>query len=195
MTTSDAELIDSCLRGQPDAFGVLVRRYQDRLYHSLFRILGSAEDAQDIAQEAFVQAFQKLDTFRGDAKFYSWLFRIAYNAAISMKRKSRLKTVSVEGVRENSGREPQDQHPETAPSHALELTEQQTLVQRALAELPDEYRVPLILKEIDEQSYEEIAELLEIPIGTVRSRLHRARSELREKLRILLKQMEEPGGG
>ena len=82
----DQELIEESLAGSTEAFGQLVTRYQDRLYHTLVRMLASAEDAQDVAQDAFVLAFRKLGTFRGDSAFYSWLFRIAYNAAISHKR-------------------------------------------------------------------------------------------------------------
>lgn len=190
MNAPDEELIRQCLDGRTEAFGVLVGRHQNRLYNSMLRMLGSPEDALDAVQEAFVIAFQKLESFRGDSKFYSWLFRIGYNAAISAKRKERLKTQSVDAAREKMGLEPSDSHPSQAPSHALEAAERQKLVQQALRELPDEYRTVLILKEMENLSYEEIAELANIPIGTVRSRLHRGRSELREKLRVLLQPHE-----
>lgn len=190
MNAPDEELIRQCLDGRTEAFGVLVGRHQNRLYNSLLRMLGSPDDALDAVQDAFVLAFQKLDSFRGDSKFYSWLFRIGYNAAVSAKRKERLKTQSADAAREKMGVEPSDSHPRQTPSHALEVAEQQELVQRALSELPEEYRTVLVLKELEDLSYEEIAELADIPIGTVRSRLHRGRSELREKLRILLQPHE-----
>jgi RNA polymerase sigma-70 factor (ECF subfamily) len=164
-----------------------VVRYQDRLFNSLCYMLGSSDDAREAAQEAFVLAFQKLDTFRGHSAFYSWLFRIALNAAATAKRKNRRTTASVDSVREKTGFEPADSRPDSAPSHSLELAERQALVRTALSQLADEFREVLILKEMDDMKYEEIAEIVGCPIGTVRSRIHRARAELRAKLRILLR--------
>ena len=185
--TPDQLLIDSCLAGRRDAFGQLVDRYQNRLFHSLLHLLGSTEDAQDIAQEAFVQAFEKLSGFRGQAQFYSWLFRIAYNLAVSDRRKARRVSVSLENQREASGFEPTDTNPSNDPSYAMDSEERQRIVQRALTELPEEFRTTLILKEMDGMSYEDIASTLGIPLGTVRSRIHRARIELRDKLSNLLR--------
>lgn len=184
---SDQSLIDSCLAGRRDAFGQLVERYQNRLFHSLLHLLGSTEDAQDAAQDAFVQAFEKLGSFRGQSQFYSWLFRIAFNTAVSNKRKTRRMTVSLEARKEASGAEPTDGNPSTEPSYALDVSDRQRLIQQALAELSDEFRTALVLKEMDGMSYEEIAGVVEVPVGTVRSRIHRARLELRDKLSTLLR--------
>ena len=185
--TSDQTLIDQCLAGRREAFGQLVERYQHRLYHGLLHALGSAEDAQDIAQEAFVHAFEKLSSFKGQAAFYSWLFRIALNASISARRKTRRMSASVETRREESGLEPMDDNPANEPSYAMDVADRQRLVRQALSELSDEFRTALVLKEMDGMSYEEIADVVEIPLGTVRSRIHRARLELRAKLSMLLK--------
>jgi RNA polymerase sigma-70 factor, ECF subfamily len=187
VNTHDTELIDAALAGKTDAFGQLVVRHQDRLYNTLVKVLGSADDARDVAQEAFVHAFQKLHTFRGNSAFYSWLFRIAMNAAISEKRKTRRMSASVDVAREQSGTEPADLHPESQPSHSLELSERQELVRTALSQLSEEFRTVLVLKEMEGLKYEEIADVVGCPVGTVRSRIHRARSEMREKLRILFK--------
>lgn len=187
MKKSDQELIDACLAGRTEAFGTLVVRYQDRLFNSMVRVLGSSDDARDVVQDAFVQAFRKLDSFRGKSAFYSWLFRIAMNAAISRKRKDKHKPNSIEQVRDQTGQEPTDTRPDTLPSHALETSEQQQLVQTALAQLPEEFRTVLVLKEMDGLKYDEIADVVGCPIGTVRSRISRARSELRDKLRLLMK--------
>lgn len=184
---SDQALIDQCLAGRREAFGQLVERYQHRLYHGLLHALGSAEDAQDIAQEAFVNAFEKLSSFKGQAAFYSWLFRIALNAAVSARRKTRRMSVSVESRRDESGLEPTDENPANEPSYAMDVSDRQRLVRQALSELSDEFRTALVLKEMDGMSYEEIAEVAEVPLGTVRSRIHRARLELRTKLSMLLK--------
>ena len=183
----DQTLIDSCLAGRREVFGQLVERYQNRLFHSLLHLLGSTEDAQDAAQDAFVQAFEKLGSFRGQSQFYSWLFRIAFNTAVSAKRKTRRMWVSLEARREASGLEPSDVNPSTEPSYAMDVSDRQRLVQQALAELSEEFRTALVLKEMDGMSYEEIADAVDVPLGTVRSRIHRARLELRDKLSVLLR--------
>ena len=185
--TSDQTLIDHCLAGRREAFGLLVERYQNRLFHSLLHLLGSTEDAQDAAQEAFVNAFEKLGSFRGQSQFYSWLFRIAFNTAVSSKRKSRRMSVSLEARRDASGLEPSDGNPTSEPSYAMDVSDRQRLVQQALSELCEEFRTALVLKEMDGMSYEEIADVVDVPLGTVRSRIHRARLELREKLSVLLR--------
>lgn len=191
MAKSDQELITECLDGQTRAFGDLVLRYQDRIYNMLVNVLGSSEDARDAAQETFVSAFQKLNTFRGRSAFYSWLFRIAMNCALSRQRKRRRVPVSIEAVRERSGDEPADPHADSRPGFSLEATERQTAVRAALAELPEEFRTVLVLKEMEDLKYEEIAEIIGCPIGTVRSRIHRARAELRDRLVPLLSEIEE----
>jgi RNA polymerase sigma-70 factor (ECF subfamily) len=185
VNTEDQQLIDECLAGQTDAFGQLVVRYQDRLYNTLVNVLGSADEARDVAQEAFVHAFQKLATFRGQAAFYSWLFRIALNAAISQKRKRRRMSASIDRAHDQTGIEPADPRDDNQPSYSMELAERQALVRTALSQISEEYRTVLVLKEMDGLKYEQIAEIVGCPIGTVRSRIHRARTELRTKLKIL----------
>lgn len=178
----DQQLVDLCLAGQTEAFGQLVERYQDRLFHSLIPLLKSRDDAQDIAQDAVLQAYQKLDSYRGEAAFYTWLYRIAINTAMSFLRRRRHKTTSIESLRENIGEEPADQHAEAGPDVPVIRAEQRELVHNALAELPDDYRIVLILKEFEGLRYDEIAELVDCPLGTVRSRIHRGRLELAERL-------------
>lgn len=188
---SDQELIAATLARDTAAFGELVSRYQNRLYGALVHMTGSAEDAKDVAQEAFVLAFQKLATFRGDSQFYSWLFRIAMNASVNFRRKNRSMGASIEATKERVGLEPTDPRRDTQPDQPMEQTERQRIVREALAQMTEEFRIPLVMAEMEEMKYEEIAELLKCPIGTVRSRIHRGRMELREKLRRLLKDEEE----
>lgn len=185
--TSDQELIRRCLSGQTDSFGLLVERYQHRLYHALVQVLGSPNDAQDVAQDAFVHALEKLQTFRGQSAFYSWLFRIALNTAASARRKRKRMTSSVDLAKESTGAEPIDPRPSTDPTHAMEVSDRQRLVNQALGKLPEEFRVVLVLKEVDGMSYEEIAGVCDCPVGTVRSRLHRARQEMLGQLRVLFR--------
>ena len=186
MTKPDSELITECLQGRTDSFGQLVTRYQERLFGTLVTMLGSVEDARDVAQEAFVQAYQKLDSFRGQSAFYSWLFRIALNSSVDHHRRQRRPTVSIDAAREQTGAEPTDLHPDTSPSFSIERTERQKLVQLALSKLSSEYRQVLVLKEMEDMKYEEIAAAVKIPVGTVRSRIHRGRAELKDILEQLI---------
>lgn len=160
----------------------MIRRYQDRLVHSLELALNSREDALDAAQQAFLSAWQKLDRFRQDAAFYSWLYRIAYNAAMTTKRRKSLPTVSLNpGTAAFDSRiDPVDQNPAAAPDHQMQRQESGQEIRKALAVVPEEFRAALILKEIDGLTYEQIAETLQIPLGTVRSRIFRARRDLTE---------------
>jgi RNA polymerase sigma-70 factor (ECF subfamily) len=186
VSADDHRLIADCLQGDPAAFGVLVRRYQDRLYHTVFRLVGNAEDAQDVVQEAFLSAYQSLEGFKGDSLFFTWLYRIAVNAAISFKRKRRV-VIPIDAARGGASEAPQGVEPAdpselSRPGHALEREEQEHRIQRALSRLSPEHRAVLVLKDMEGQKYEAMAELLQVPVGTIRSRLHRARLELRELL-------------
>ncbi len=106
---TDAELIEATLRGDSAAYGQLVRAHEDRLFNTLFRVSGCAQEAEDVAQESFVQAFLKLDSFRGNSQFYTWLYRIAFNIYATRRRKHRPQE-SIEQLRERAGEEPHDQH-------------------------------------------------------------------------------------
>ncbi len=182
MSADDHRLIAECLQGDTAAFGVLVRRYQDRLYHTVYRMVDNAEDAYDVVQEAFLSAYQSLESFKGDSLFFTWLYRIAVNTAISLKRKQRA-VVSIDAGRNGEpGIEPQDTSETSRPGHAMEQAEQQRRIRQALARLSPEHRAVLVMKDMEGQKYETMAEVLDVPIGTIRSRLHRARLELRELL-------------
>jgi RNA polymerase sigma-70 factor (ECF subfamily) len=182
VSADDHQLITQCLQGDPAAFGVLVRRYQDRLFNTIYRMVGNAEDAQDVVQEAFLNAFQSLDGFKGDSLFFTWLYRIAVNTAISFKRKQRISLSLDAGKNGEHGIEPQDRSDQSRPGHALEQVEQERRIQQALNRLSAEHRTVLIMKDMEGQKYETMAEVLQVPIGTIRSRLHRARLELRDLL-------------
>ncbi len=179
----DAKLVKAAVAGDRDAYGELVERYQDRLFNTLLRVLGSRDDAKDVAQDAFVQAFVKLETFRGAARFYTWLYRIAMNLALSHRRRRR-PVLSIEAVKEGVGDEPVDQN--RGPEARMMDGERAAVVQAALAGLGEEHRQILVLREMEDCSYETIAEILQLPIGTVRSRLFRARLVLKEELKSLL---------
>ena len=180
---NDQQLLELCRDGDDAAFGVLVERHRARLFHSLVPMLKSPEDADDIVQEAFFQARRKLATFRGDSAFYTWLYRIAANRALSFLRKQKPKTTSIERLNETSGFDPADPDNHGQPLKMVLREEHRQLVRETLAELPDDYRVVLVMKEFDGLRYDQIAELTENPIGTVRSRIHRGRIELADRLK------------
>ena len=181
MNTDDRRLISECLAGNVPAFGVLVRRYQDRLFNAVLRVVDNAEDAADVVQDAFLNAYQSLNSFKGDSEFFTWLYRIAFNAAISLRRK-RKAVLSFDGMGDDKTNEPVDPSEYGRPGTALERSEEDSIVLGALERLSVEHRLVLVLKDMEGRKYEEIAEVLDVPIGTVRSRLHRARLELRELL-------------
>jgi RNA polymerase sigma-70 factor (ECF subfamily) len=179
----DARLIDQTLAGHSEAFGQLVQRYQDRLYNTLLHVIGDPEEARDTVQDAFVQAFVKLHTFHGSSTFYTWLNRIAFNLAATRQRRRHF-AGSIEQMRERGGAEPVDQAGN--PAEQLERRERCRMVRAAIAALSQDHRAVLVLREIDGFCYETIAEILNLPVGTVRSRLHRARVQLREQLKEML---------
>lgn len=175
--STDEQLIERTLSGDREAFGLLVAKYQERLYRTALAILHDTEEAQDVVQETFLQAFVNLAGFRRSSRFYTWLYRISYNVAVGMLRQKK-RSVPADRMTEESwgnlaGR---SESPEERQSRA----ESVEILRSALARLPVEYRVPMVLREIEGASYDEIAEIVEIPLGTVRSRLFRARTILRE---------------
>ena len=184
----DAQLIDEALAGRSVAFGQLVTKYQDRLYNALVHVIGSTEEARDVVQDAFVQAFMKLGSFHRSSAFYTWLYRIAFNVAISRRRR-RKPTASIEQSPRSVGARTRGPRPVPLPSGSNGKSGS-TQVQAALAAMSEEHRAVLVLREMDGLCYETIAEVLDLPVGTVRSRLHRARLELREQLKEVLQEEE-----
>jgi RNA polymerase sigma-70 factor (ECF subfamily) len=182
VSADDHRLIAECLRGRTVAFGQLIHRYEERLYNTVYRLVDNAEDAQDVVQETFLNAYKSLNNFKGDAEFFTWLYRIAFNTAVSLKRKQKA-ALSLDGSRNGeTSVEPLDRSDCNRPGQALERAEQEYRIQLALSRLSSEHRAVLVLKDMECLKYEQIAEILQVPIGTIRSRLHRARLELRDLL-------------
>lgn len=185
--SQDSLLIQRILQGDSAAYEEIVRCYQQRLFNTMVHILGSREDAEDVVQESFVQAYLKLSTFQGNSAFYTWLYRISFNIAISHRRR-RKKVHSIDQVREDIGSEPVDRA--EGPGHRMEQQENVRQVHAALEKLSDEHRDVLVLRELEGMDYDHIADVLELPVGTVRSRLHRARTHLKECLEVMIAQSE-----
>lgn len=184
----DAVLIEKIRSGETEAYADLVTRYQDRVFNACWRICGHLEDARDITQDAFLKAFENLDKFRGDSGFYTWLFRIAVNLALSHRRTARRRgTVSLDQVDAAAGTQADGLSKRIAadpgPAESASRTELQGRVAKALQALDDEQRAVIVLRDIEGLDYQQIAEILEIPTGTVKSRLHRARAALFEAVR------------
>ena len=186
----DAQLIEKVKAGQTEAYGELVRKYQDRVFNTCWRICGHLEDARDLTQEAFLKAFEGLATFRHQSGFYTWIFRVAVNLALSHRRDvKRRRTVSLdqntemagtqaEGLAKRIGHRTENDDPVRSASDA----ELQGAVVRALQMLDDDHRAVVVLRDIEGFDYHDIGEVLDIPPGTVKSRLHRARKALRQAI-------------
>lgn len=187
-------LVRLCQAGQTEAFAKLVRNYQDRIYNLLYRMCGRHEDAEDLAQEVFVKAFRNIGRFRGQSRLYTWLFRIAKNTAIShIRRRRRVKFVPLTGDDDETqaadartaGVSARRNPPPEARAIAGETAER---IARALDTLEEDFRIVVLLRDIEDMNYDEIADVLEIPAGTVKSRLHRARCRLRDQLADLVQE-------
>jgi RNA polymerase sigma-70 factor, ECF subfamily len=172
------------------AFREFVETYRDRVFNLLFRMIGRKEEAEDLAQEVFVTVFKSIDQFRGESKLSTWLYRIAANHCKNrIKYLSRRADRSTSALDETTERESAAQGGSPvgagridAPDRALEGAETERIVQQAIAELDEDHRLVVVLRDIEELSYEEICQVAGVPEGTVKSRLHRARLALKEKL-------------
>ncbi len=181
MEVTDQHLIERVLGGETDAFGTLVHRWERHIYGLTLRMLGHTEDARDATQETFISAYSNLKNFRGDAKFSSWLYRIALNVCHSrLRRRSRRPDASLEEQFEEVGFEPAS----TAPRIDDELLDQQVRahVRKALGAIPADMRQVIIMKEYQDLKFHEIAEILDIPISTVKTRMYTGLRELRKRL-------------
>lgn len=181
VTEQDEEqLVTSSKKGDQDAFAQLVQQHQRRVFNLAFRMLQQYEEANEVTQETFLAAWQGLPSFRGDARFSTWLYRIAYNCALKqLEQRKRDKALQVviqaEQITATIGQEQR-------VDAALETHARQAMVQEQLSQLPAKYRIVLILRHLQEMTYEEIAEILTMPIGTIKTHLFRARNLLKERL-------------
>jgi RNA polymerase sigma-70 factor (ECF subfamily) len=185
---SDTKLVELVQRGDRNAFNVLVLKYQHKVMKLVMRYMRDQAEAEDIAQEAFIKAYRALPSFRGDSAFYTWLYRIAINTAKNSLMSGRKRLVDYD----LDLQDPDDytgqvllKHGDT-PERMLLTDEIRQTVQEAMSSLPDDLREAIMLRELDGLSYEEIAEVMECPVGTVRSRIFRAREAIDSKLRPLL---------
>jgi RNA polymerase sigma-70 factor, ECF subfamily len=182
----DQQLVERAQRGDKPAFELLVAKYQRKLIRLLSRFIRDPTEVEDVAQEAFIKAYRALPSFRGDSAFYTWLYRIGINTAknylVAMGR--RAPTVSETESADSEGSEESGQVPDyNTPENELMSRQIAETVNRAVEDLPEELRTAITLRELEGLSYEDIAAIMNCPIGTVRSRIFRAREAIAEKLR------------
>jgi len=180
----DDRLVGQCRDGDLEAFNKLVLKYQDRVFDTVYRLVGDYEDARDLAQDCFLKAYVGLSAFRGQSSFYTWLFRIAVNCALSERRRTVRYEQHVVGRYET----PEDLGPAGAdgeaaePSRVVQQQEERQAVVEALRRLDADQRAVIVLKDIEGADYGQMADILQCPRGTVKSRVHRARQALRREL-------------
>ena len=183
----DEELVRRFKAGEPEAFTDLVRRHQHRVYSVCLRMLGDADAAADVAQDTFIAVLRKLDGFRGDAAFTTWLHRVAVNACYDELRRTRrrpmLHVLADDGPEHEAG--------PPAPDHADEVVGTHDAA-AAIASIPEEFRMAVVLADVHDMAYEQISKVLDVPVGTVKSRVHRGRLALAATLGI--DPAREPGG-
>lgn len=190
MTTEDTDqqLVERVQAGDKSAFNLLVLKYQHRVLKLVGRFVNDPAEAEDVAQEAFLKAYRALGTFRGDSAFYTWLYRIAINTAKNALVSSRRRPVDFDLDLQDPDQ--YDRHAKLkeadTPEGVLLTDEIREVVERALEQLPEDLRTAIVLRELEGLSYEEIAEAMDCPVGTVRSRIFRAREAIDKKLKPLL---------
>jgi len=193
-----ADLLARAQNGDRAAYGQIVELLQDRLFNAMLRMVGDPDEARELTQESFTRGLENIDSFRGDASAYTWLFRIAMNLAISNLRKgNRRRTFSLYG--EASPDDPGNldrftQRREESPAAAAERAERQEMVVAALGRLDAEYRAVLVMRDIEDFDYQQMAAVLGLPLGTLKSKLFRARLALREELgKFMAEERRRPG--
>jgi len=184
----DAELVKRVQAGDKAAFDILVQKYQHKVVNLINRFVSDQTECYDIAQDAFIKAYRAIGNFRGDSQFYTWLYRIAANTAknylASRARKSPSYSIDVDDAEHYEGESGLKEY--TTPENLLLTDEIEKTVYEAIETLPEDLKSAITLREIEGLSYEEIAEVMDCPIGTVRSRIFRARDAIDKELRPLL---------
>jgi len=174
----DLQLVTASKGGDQDAFAQLVQRYQRRVFNLVYRMLQQYEEANETTQETFLAAWQGLPAFRGDARFATWLYRIAYNCSLKQleqRKRDKALQVALEAEQDNA----------KLVDTEMDVRDRQALVREHLSHLPAKYRIVLILRHLQDMTYEEMAEILTMPIGTIKTHLFRARNLLKERLQAL----------
>ena len=183
---TDTSLVERCRTNDEAAFNEVVARYKTKIYNYIYRMTGSSDDAEDLTQEVFIRMYTSIDSFRSQSSLNTWLFRIAGNLCIDRFRRSKNRTAAYsldDPIGDSEGETTHEVPDHTyEPQRLLENEEMAEQIQRALAQLPEKLRATLLLHDIEGLPYEEIAQVVGCPLGTVKSRLFNARMQLRQRL-------------
>jgi len=183
----DEQLVELCLQGKREAFEVLVKRYERQIFSLAYRLTNNYDDAVDLAQEVFLHLFRVLDKFDGDRKFFPWMYRIATNVCYNALKKRPKEFLPLDNVIEFTSLT-SDQ-----PEACFESKEIQETVHKAIAELPENFRVPMVLKYLEDMSYQQISEVMNLPVSTIETRLYRGRILLQKRLSNLVERGAKSG--
>ncbi len=188
MDDNEAKTIADALKGNQKAYESLTERHRQAIFHIIFKIVRNNETAHDLVQETFMKAFASLESYRSEYRFSTWLYKIAANCSIDYLRKKRINALSLDQEVHTKDGSVGIEVPDHSfnPEKELERKEQQYNIEEAIASLPDKYREVIIYRHKDDKSYEEIADLLNIPVGTVKARIFRARELLKKRLRSVV---------
>jgi RNA polymerase sigma-70 factor (ECF subfamily) len=186
---SDETLVARVLKGENAAFGILIKRYEKQIYSFAYNLTNNKDDAQDFAQEAFIKIYNNLHKYDKSRSFFPWMYKVSTNVCYSKLKQSRPKVneVPLEKVIEFSPLIPDRA---TNPEEYSQTRELQRLVKQAITELPEKYRVPLVLKYLEDMSYKDISDTMDIPISTIETRLYRGRALLQKRLAVILERGE-----
>jgi len=179
----DEMLVRSCLQGDMGSFGELVRRYQKQVYSLAYRLTNDAEEAMDLSQEVFLKIYQVLERYDETRPFFPWMYKVASNVCHSVLRKKPQESIPLDKIIEFTPLMPKV---ESQPEDYYESREIQLLVQQAIAELPERYKVPMVLRYLEDLTYQQIAEVMELPVSTIETRLYRGKALLQKRLSIVM---------
>ena len=182
---SDSVLIDLAIKGDQRSFTQLLNRYRGSIYNLIYKMVHNKEETDDLVQEAFIKAFRALASFNDDYAFSTWLYKIAINNCIDHFRKRKLKTYSMDNPIESKDGTIKREFADSSflPDKPLLSKEKNKIIEDAIKSLPEKYKISIILRHNDDRSYDEISEILNIPLGTVKARIFRAREMLKKKLK------------
>ena len=188
MKRDDAALVKKAKAGDGKAYDELILLYKDAVYSIIYRMVHNQQEAEDLSQEAFIKAYNSINSFNEEYAFSTWLFKIATNNCIDFFRKRKLKTYSMDQTVKYKDEEFQQEYADDEPTVDYELvaSEKSAMIRKAIYELPEKYRTAILLRHHEERSYEDIAQILKLPLGTVKARIFRAREMLKKSLQGVL---------
>lgn len=188
MLDDETKVIAEALKGNQKAYESLAERHRQAIYHIIFKIVRNNETAHDLVQETFMKAFASLGSYRSEYRFSTWLYKIAANCSIDYLRKRRINALSLDQQIPTKDGSVSIEVPDYSyhPGKELERKEQRYNIEEAIQALPDKYREVIVYRHKDDKSYEEIADLLNIPVGTVKARIFRARELLKKRLKSMI---------